>query len=138
MFWLLPVIAIGGVIVYLSSDDEKETNKTPLKKYELKKSELPSKIRFWDDVEGAKKSGKWESGAMPKEFRHYEKYNDVTKKWQRIDYSEYVSIESWGSDYDNDKYHYHFKKGKRSGKEGKYYVRYFTPIAKSMDYRYEE
>jgi len=138
MFWLIPVIAIGGMITYVvSKKNDETTTKTPRKKNEYKKSELPSKIRFWDDIDGAKKSGKWKNGAMPREFRYYEKYNDKTKKWERIDYWEFRDIEEWGSDYDKDKYHYHFKKGKKHGKEGKYYISYFTPIAKSLTYRYE-
>lgn len=144
MFWLIPVIAISGAIAYYSYQTSKKeeiekAKKGKLKDYNYKKSDLPSKIRFWDDIKGAMASGKWKGGSMPSEFRHYEKFNDKTKKWERIDNWEFKYIEFWGDSWgdgslkDKEDYGYYIHK-KPKGKEGKYFISYFVNPPKPYNF----
>ena len=121
MWKIFTILGVGIVGMFALSNKNKEKGVTT--DFNYKKTDLPTKIRQYDKIKGDSRS------------RTYEILDKKTKKWKEVDYWEHLFIEDFG-DYD-EKTHYLPKEGKKRGKEGVYYIKYFVATPRSITDKYK-
>ena len=124
MWKLLTVIGVGLVGLFAFSNKDKTEAEEVKTDFDYKKADLPTKIRQYDKIKDDSRS------------RIYEVLDKKTNKWKQVDYWEYLYIEDFGN-YD-EKTHYLPKEGKKRGKEGIYYIKYFVATPKLITAKYKK